>query len=175
MAKNKKSIQSSGESFDASETASLSMVKPELIHLFLYDVRPLPLAQAVEVKVARAPGKPPQLNVKHPSLLKEGEQLFWTSPDARLEMRFSPALAPFTNAAFEVPRGAKVYSGLANGKFGPRQVVRYVLLATTTDGILLEQQIEFTVLHPRVPNKPADKPTDKPKAAPAKTKSYRRK
>ena len=162
MATRKKSI----ETIEASEATSLSMVKPELIHLFLYDVRPLPPAQAVQVKVARAPGKPPQLNVKHPSLLKEGEQLFWTSPDAQLELRFSPALAPFSNAAFQVPRGAKVYSGLANGKFGPRQVVRYKLLATTTDGILLDQEIVFTVLHPRMPGAP-DTP-DKPKA-----KSYR--
>jgi hypothetical protein len=167
MAKSKKSIQSSGESVDASEAASLSMVKPELIHLFLYDVRPLPPAQAVEVKVARTPGKPPALTVKHPRLLKEGEQLFWTSADARLELRFSPALAPFSNAAFEVPRGGKVYSGLANGKFGPKQVVRYVLLATTPDGILLNQEIEFTVLHPPAP--------DKPKTPAAKTKTGRRK
>ncbi|NOT63508.1 MAG: hypothetical protein HOP19_25130 [Acidobacteria bacterium] len=171
MAKNKKTT----ESFDApvdlpvdvNEEASLAMVKPELIHFFLYDVKPLPSAQVVEVKVARAPGKPPELKVKHPSLLREGEQLFWTSPDARLELRFSPALAPFSNAVFQVPRGAKVYSGVANGKFGPKQVVRYKLLATTTDGILLDQTIEFTVLHPKVEGKP--------KAAPAKAKSYRRK
>ncbi len=171
MANSKKTIESIDESFDApidlNEAASLSMVKPELIHLFLYDVRPLPPAQAVQVKVVRTPGKPLELNVKHPRLLREGEQLFWTSTDARLELRFSPALAPFSNAAFEVPRGAKVYSGLANGKFGPKQVVRYVLLATTTDGILLDQQIEFTVQHPRTP--------DKPKAATAKAKSNRRK
>ena len=162
MAKNKKSI----ESYDASEAASLAMVKPELIHLFLYDVKPLPPARAAQITVKRVPNKPPQLEVKHPALLKEGEQLFWTSPDARLELRFSPALAPFSNAAFQVPRGAKVYSGLANGKLGPRQVVRYVLLVTTPDGILLSEQIEFTVMHPKSP--------DKPKGTATKTKSSRR-
>ena len=136
------------------ELAAMQMLMPELIHQYLYDVKPLPPAQAVIVRVERAPGKPPQLSVKQPSLLKEGDQLFWTSPDARLEVRFSPALAPFTSAMFEVARGGKVYSGLANGKFGQRQVVRYKLLVTTPDGILLSQELEFTVLHPRSPDRP---------------------
>ena len=156
----------SSVTIESSDLAALQTLTPELLHHFLYDVKPLPPAQPVTVRVERSPGKPPQVSFKHPNILKAGEQLFWTSPDARLEMRFSPALSPFASAMFEVARGGKVYSGLANGKFGARQVVRYVLLVTTPDGILLNKEIEFNVLHP---------PPGKPKSLAAKTKGDRRK
>jgi hypothetical protein len=143
----------------------LQKLTPELLHRVLYDVKPLPPTQPVIIRVERAPNKPPQLSVKQPAVLKENEQLAWTSPDARIEIRFSPALSPFNGAAFETPRGGKVYSGLPNGKFGARQNVKYKVLATTPDGILLDQTIEFVVLHPPAP--------DKPKSTAAKAKGSR--
>lgn len=155
MAKPKKiAAFDQAEEFAAALASSKGRIFDELLNRFLYDVKPLPPTQPVVIRVDRAPGKAPQLSVKQPALLNANEQLAWTSPDARIEIRFSPALSPFNGAEFEAPRGGKVYSGLPNGKFGLRQNVRYKVLATTPDGILLDQTVELVVLHPPAPDKP---------------------
>lgn len=74
------------------------------------------------------------------------EQLVWTCPDGKLEIRFSPATTAFLGAAYEAPRGGRIYSGTPRTKPGS---FRYRISVTTPDGFLLDQTAKLSVIKPR--------------------------
>lgn len=116
----------------------------------LYDVIfgriPNPPARPVTITVKRnAKGVPVDVIVRPDvATLAPNEQLVWSSPDARIEIRFSRDNAVFLGTSFEVPRGAKVFSGVPAQKPSKR-IFKYTVLVTTQDGIFLTKEAQVVV------------------------------
>lgn len=128
------------------EVLSLSF---EDIQQFKFNLPPRPPAITVTVKVERDPNNPKGrvLRVKQDAdKITTNEQLAWTCPDGRLEIRFSRALNPFTGDAYEVARGGKVFSGKPVGRIKEPQTYKYSLLVTAPDGFFLTQEVMITVV-----------------------------
>jgi hypothetical protein len=100
----------------------------------------------VVVSVRRRQGRPVDLAIKCPDALRAHEQLAWTCPDGRLEIRFSPALSPFIGHCFETIRGGKVTSGTPTLKPGKRQTFSYKVLVTTPDGFCLIRDATIAIV-----------------------------
>ncbi len=114
-----------------------------------FNLPPRPPAITVTVKVERDPNNPKGriLRVKQDAdKITTNEQLAWTCPDGRLEIRFSRALAPFAGDAYEVARGGKVFSGKPAKRPSQPQTYKYSLLVTTPDGYFLTQEVTITVV-----------------------------
>jgi len=136
--------------------ARVEAIRKELLSLSFEDIQqlkfnlpPRPPAITVTVKVERDPNNPNGrvLLVKQDAdKITTNEQLAWTCPDGRLEIRFSRALAPFAGDAYEVARGGKVFSGKPVKRTSKPQTYKYSLLVTTPDGYFLTQEVSVTVV-----------------------------
>lgn len=114
-----------------------------------FNLPPRPPAITVTVKVERDPNNPKGrvIRVKQDAdKITTKEQLAWTCPDGRLEIRFSRALNPFAGDAYEVARGGKVFSGTPLRRPAKPQSYKYSLLVTTPDGYFLTQEVSITVV-----------------------------
>ncbi len=128
------------------EILSLSF---EDIQQLKFNLPPRPPAITVTVKVERDPtnSKGRILRVKQDAeKITANEQLAWTCPDGRLEIRFSRAQAPFAGDAYEVACGGKVFSGKPVNRNSKLQTYKYSLLVTTPDGYFLTQEVTITVV-----------------------------
>ena len=138
------------------EQPNVKEIRNEILSLSFEDIQqlkfnlpPRPPAITVTVKVERDPQNPKGrvLRVKQDAdKITLNEQLAWTCPDGRLEIRFSRALAPFAGDAYEVARGGKVFSGKPVKRTSKPQTYKYSLLVTTPDGYFLTQEIAITVV-----------------------------
>lgn len=77
--------------------------------------------------------------------LNEGEQLLWTSPSGRLEIRFDPANKPFAGDRYETGRGGRMFSGPLVPQRQPRKSYTYAALITTKDGVFVAKTFELAV------------------------------
>jgi hypothetical protein len=119
-----------------------------------FNLPPRPPAINVVVKVVRDPNNPKGriLQIKQDAdKITTNEQLAWTCPDGRLEIRFSRALNPFAGDAYEVARGGKVFSGKPVRRPAKPQAYKYSLLVTTPDGYFLTQDVTVTVVSVSAP------------------------
>jgi hypothetical protein len=124
------------------------------IQQFKFNLPPRPPTITVTVKVERDPNNPKGriLRVKQDAdKITPNEQLAWTCPDGRLEIRFSRALNPFAGDAYEVARGGKVFSGKPVKRASQPQTYKYSLLVTTPDGFFLTQEVTITVVPATTP------------------------
>jgi hypothetical protein len=136
--------------------ARVEEIRKEILTLSFEDIQqlkfnlpPRPPAKTVTVKVARDPQNPKGrvLRIQQESeKITAQEQLAWTCPDGRLEVRFSRAMAPFAGDAYEVARGGKVFSGKPLKRSTKPQTYKYSLLVTTPDGYFLTQDVMITVV-----------------------------
>lgn len=120
---------------------------PEIYEL-LFKELPEPPAQLTRITVKRnAKGIPVDLAVEMVGwkTLKPNEQVVWVCPDGRLEIRFDAALSPFAGANFEVPRGARVFSGLPDPKRLTMRSFKYTVLVTTPDGFFLKKDADVVI------------------------------
>jgi hypothetical protein len=127
------------------EILSLSF---EDIQQLQFNLPPRPPAVEVTVRVVRDPNNPKGrfLQVRQATdKITTNEQLAWTCPDGRLEIRFSRALNPFAGDGYEVARGGKVFSGKPVKRVSKPQTYKYSLLVTTPDGYFLTQDVTVTV------------------------------
>lgn len=148
--------QSSSRKQEPPNPARVEAIRKEILSLSFEDIQqlkfnlpPRPPAITVTVKVERDPNNPKGrvLLVKQDSdKITTNEQLAWTCPDGRLEIRFSRALAPFAGDAYEVARGGKVFSGKPVKRTSKPQTYKYSLLVTTPDGYFLTQEVSVTVV-----------------------------
>ncbi len=144
-----------GSRVDELRKAVLSL-KLEEVQQFVYNLPPRPPAKLVTIRVVRDPqnSKERILQVKQDwSSITLNEQITWTCPDGRLEIRFSRARNPFAGDSYEVARGGKIYSGKPVVRVTKEQLFKYVILVTTPDGFFLTQTIELKVTPPSVPTK----------------------
>ena len=138
-------------------------LKFEEIQQLVYNLPPRPPAKLVTVTVARDPqdSKKRILKVKQEAdKIMPNEQLAWTCPDGRLEIRFSRKYNPFAGDAYEVARGGKVFSGVPVRCGSKEQSFRYSLLVTTPDGFFVTKEVDIIVT-----------PAPKPKAQATKKKA----
>lgn len=77
--------------------------------------------------------------------LNEGEQIVWTSPSGRLEIRFDPANTPFAGDRYETGRGGRMYSGPLLPQKQARNSYTYTVLITTKDGAFVAKTFELMV------------------------------
>lgn len=77
--------------------------------------------------------------------LNEGEQLIWTSPSGRLEIRFDPANTPFAGDRYETGRGGRMYSGPLIPQQQARRSYIYTVLITTKEGAFVAKTVELVV------------------------------
>ena len=132
-----------------------SLKLAEIQELF-YKVPPLPPTKDVTIKVVRDPQNPKGkiLQIKQDWVsITTNEQIAWTCPDGRLEIRFSRASNPFLGDMFEVARGGKAFSGTPLKRNSKEQIYKYVILVTTPDGFFLTQTVELKVTPPPVQTK----------------------
>lgn len=123
----------------------------EKIEQVFLNVRPLPPAQLTKITVKRnSKGVPTDLVIEMVGwkTLRVTEQIAWTSPDGKLEIRFDPRLSPFGGASFEVPQGAKSFSGRPDPKKLSMKSFRYTVLVTTPDGFFLKKDTEVVIERP---------------------------
>ncbi len=124
-----------------------SLKLSEIQELF-YKVPPLPPTKEVVIRVTRDPQNPQgrilQIKPEVVSLTTK-EQVAWTCPDGRLEIRFSRAANPFLGDMFEVARGGKAYSGTPAKRITKEQTFKYSILVTTPDGFFLSKEVPLVV------------------------------
>lgn len=77
--------------------------------------------------------------------LNEGEQIVWTSPSGRLEIRFDPANSPFAGDRYETGRGGRMYSGPLLPQKQARNFYTYTALITTKDGAFVVKTFDLVV------------------------------
>jgi hypothetical protein len=77
--------------------------------------------------------------------LNEGEQLVWTSPSGRLEIRFDPASRPFAGDRYETGRGGRMFSGPLIPQRQVRKAYTYTVLITTKEGTFVAKTFELAV------------------------------
>jgi len=107
-----------------------------------------PDVQKTIIRVVRKKGEPPtDLDIQNVDwkVLKATEQVVWTCPDGKLEIRFDPALSPFGTGSFLVPQGATAYSGVPNPKRRDQESFRYLVLVTTPDGFVLKKEAAIAI------------------------------
>jgi hypothetical protein len=144
-----------GSRVDELRKAVLSL-KLEEVQQFVYDLPPRPPAKLVTIRVVRDPQNPKEriLQVKQDwSSITPKEQIAWTCPDGRLEIRFSRARNPFAGDSYEVARGGKIYSGRPVVRITKEQTYKYVILVTTPDGFFLTQTVALKVAPTAGPTK----------------------
>jgi hypothetical protein len=91
-------------------------------------------------------GEPVELVVRPAVvILNANEQLRWSSPDGRLEIRFNPGITPFAGSNFETTAGGFSFSGAPVQRRPIRQSYKYNALVTTGDGFFLTQTAEVVV------------------------------
>lgn len=118
------------------------------VQQLVYNLPPQPPTKDVTIRVQRDPQNPKGriLQIKQDwASLMASEQIAWTSPDARLEVRFSRAANPFFGDMFQVARGGKAFSGTPLKRSSQEQVFKYVLIVTTHDGYVLSQNVELKI------------------------------
>lgn len=124
-----------------------SLKLAEIQELF-YKVPPFPPTKDVTIRVARDPQNPKgkTLQIKQDwKTLMANEQIAWTCPDGRVEVRFSRAANPFLGDMFEVARGGKAFSGTPLKRNTKEQAYKYSILVTTPDGLFLTKEIELVI------------------------------
>lgn len=129
-------------------------IRKEILSLSFDDIQqlkfnlpPRPPAITVTVAVVGDPKNPKGLSVRaEKDKITTNEQLAWTCPDGRLEVRFSRALNPFAGDAYEVARGGKVFSGKPVKRSSKPQTYKYSLLVTTPYGYFFTQEVTITVV-----------------------------
>ncbi|MBS1808913.1 MAG: hypothetical protein JST84_12190 [Acidobacteria bacterium] len=139
----------------AQQSSQVERLRKEILSLrfdeiqqLVYNLPPRPPAKLVTVTVGRDPqdSKKKILKVKQEAdKIMPNEQLAWTCPDGRLEVRFSRKLNPFGGDAYEVARGGKVFSGIPVKRNSKEQSYRYSLLVTTPDGYFLSKEVDIIV------------------------------
>ncbi len=145
MTTNEETVQTTSK-VDALRKQILSLSYEDIQQL-KFNFPPLPPAKAVTIKVERDSQNPKGrvLRVKQESdKITTTEQLVWTCPDGRLEIRFSRAQNPFAGDVYEVARGGKVFSGTPARATKPKTFV-YTFLVTTPDGYFLTLDWPITV------------------------------
>ncbi|HEX4951601.1 MAG TPA: hypothetical protein VFZ34_33395 [Blastocatellia bacterium] len=145
----------------AQSDSKLDALRKQILSLSYEDIQqlkfnfpPLPPAKSVTIRVERDAQSPKGrvLRVKQDSdTITSNEQLMWTCPDGRLEIRLSRAQNPFAGDLYEVARGGKVFSGKPNRVSKPRTFV-YTFLVTTPDGYFLTLDWPITVAPASNPN-----------------------
>jgi hypothetical protein len=131
-----------------------SLKLSEIQELF-YKVPPLPPTKDVTIKVVRDPQNPKGkiLQIKPDAVsITPKEQVAWTCPDGRLEVRFSRASNPFLGDMFEVARGGKAFSGTPTKRITKEQTFKYSILVTTPDGFFLTKEVQLVVTPASNPN-----------------------
>lgn len=119
------------------------------INQLKFNLPPRPPAREVVVKVVRNPQAPKGrvLQVKQESdKIALNEQLVWSCPDGRLEIRFSRAQDPFAGEMYEVARGGKVFSGKPVQSPKTSKTYTYTFLVTTPDGYFLTLDWPITII-----------------------------
>ena len=124
-----------------------SLKLAEIQELF-YKVPPFPPTKDVTIRVVRDPqnpkGKTLQIKQDWKSLLAT-EQIAWTCPDGRVEIRFSRAANPFLGDMFEVARGGKAFSGTPLKCSTKEQTFKYSILVTTPEGLFLTKEVALVI------------------------------
>lgn len=124
-----------------------SLKLSEIQELF-YKVPPFPPTKEVTIRVVRDPqnpkGKALQIKQDWKSLMAN-EQIAWTCPDARVEIRFSRAANPFLGDMFEVARGGKAFSNTPLKRSTKEQTYKYSILVTTPDGFFLTKEVDLVI------------------------------
>ena len=118
------------------------------VQQLVYNLPPIPPTKAVTIRVVRDPqnpkGKTLQIKQDWKSLLAN-EQIVWTCPDGRVEVRFSRAANPFLGDMFEVARGGKAFSGTPLKRSSKEQTFKYSILVTTPDGLFLTKEVALVI------------------------------
>ena len=118
------------------------------VQQLVYNLPPVPPTKAVTIRVVRDPQNPKgrilQINQDWTRLLTN-EQIAWTSPDGRVEVRFSRAANPFFGDMFEVARGGKAFSGTPLKRSTKEQTYKYSILITTPEGLFLTKEVEVVI------------------------------
>lgn len=118
------------------------------VQQLVYNLPPVPPTRAVTIKVVRDPQNPKGkiLQIKQDwTRLLANEQIAWTSPDGRVEVRFSRAANPFFGDMFEVARGGKAFSGTPVKRSTKEQAYKYAILVTTPDGFFVTKEIDLVI------------------------------
>lgn len=118
------------------------------VQQLVYNLPPVPPTKAVTIRVVRDPQNPKGriLQIKQDwKSLQANEQIAWTSPDGRVEVRFSRAANPFLGDMFEVARGGKAFSGTPVKRITKEQTYKYTILVTTPDGFFVTKDVELIV------------------------------
>lgn len=118
------------------------------VQQLVYNLPPVPPAKAVTIRVVRDPQNPKgkKLQISQDwKVLMANEQIAWTCPNGRLEIRFSRAANPFLGDMFEVARGGKAFSGTPIKRSTKEQTYKYTILVTTPDGIFLTKEVDLVI------------------------------
>lgn len=114
---------------------------------------PIPLdrkTKPVVIRVRRdAKGEPVELVIEPQIVsLNPDEQIAWTCPDGRLEIRVGRRVTPFGGDTFEVARGGVSFSGRPAARRPVMESHRYTVLVTTGDGFFLTKDSAVKVAGP---------------------------
>ena len=123
---------------DELRKAVLSL-KLEEVQQFIYNLPPRPPAKTVTITVN---GRMLQIK-QEANQITTKEQVVWTCPDGRVEIRFSPAANPFASDMYEVARGGRAYSGTPVVR--KAQTYKYTILVTTQNGLFLTKEVDLVV------------------------------
>lgn len=110
-------------------------------------VPPPAVAEKINVKVIIRRGIPVDLVIDNEGwkTLDPAKQVVWTCDGGKLEIRFDRALSPFIGDDFEVPQGAKVFSGRPDMKRLKMSNFKYTALVTTPGGYFLKKDAEIVI------------------------------
>jgi hypothetical protein len=108
--------------------------------------KPVP-AEKITIKVVIRRGVPVDLIVEQEGwkTLDPAKQVFWTCDGGKLEIRFDRKLSPFIADVFEVPKGAKAFSGQPDPNRLKTANFKYTVLVTTADGFFLKKDAEIVI------------------------------
>ncbi|MFN7927035.1 MAG: hypothetical protein U0Y68_03665 [Blastocatellia bacterium] len=133
-----------GATVDELRKAVLSLRLAEVQQLVL-NLPPVPPAKTVTITVSRdAKGRFIQIKQDWAKLMAN-EQIAWTSPDGRVEIRFSRTTSPFLGDMFEVARGGKAFSDPPVKRITQDQTYKYTILVTTPDGYFVSKEVDLVI------------------------------
>ncbi len=114
----------------------------------IFNPVPSPIAaEKINVRVITRRGVPVDLVIDQEGwkTLDPAKQVVWICSGGKLEIRFDRALSPFIGDEFEVPQGAKVFSGRPDMKRLKMSNFRYTALVTTPEGFFLKKDAEIVI------------------------------
>lgn len=119
----------------------------EKLQQVMLDIRPPAPAQPITITVKTRRGVPVDLDIRQEGwkVLKLSEQVVWVCDGGKLEIRFDRALSPFIGDRYEVPQGAKVFSGKPDPQRLKNSTFKYTVLVTTPDGFFLKKDAEVSI------------------------------